>query len=189
MRPAHIRQQLPRYLAIRGSSVTLQCLFCLRFPPESTLAYITGGTMQKFRFSNPIHCQSAVLIRLGRGVRPWRWTGSRGGFDPLPGVVILELRGAQVAERGVQPASVVDLDGSSGRSASGGAGEPNRREAAPLLCAGITTYNALRHSGAMPGDVVAVLGIGGLGHRTTWDRKRQVPSSPRTHSPITSALE
>jgi D-arabinose 1-dehydrogenase-like Zn-dependent alcohol dehydrogenase len=37
-------------------------------------------------------------------------------------------------------------------------------EAAPLLCAGITTYNALRHSGAMPGDVVAVLGIGGLGH-------------------------
>src|SRR3984893_1878533 len=37
-------------------------------------------------------------------------------------------------------------------------------EAAPLLCAGITTYNALRHSGAMPGDVVAVQGIGGLGH-------------------------
>ena len=37
-------------------------------------------------------------------------------------------------------------------------------EAAPLLCAGITTYNALRHSGAMPGDLVAVLGIGGVGH-------------------------
>jgi D-arabinose 1-dehydrogenase-like Zn-dependent alcohol dehydrogenase len=37
-------------------------------------------------------------------------------------------------------------------------------EAAPLLCAGITTYNALRHSGAEPGDVVAVVGIGGLGH-------------------------
>ena len=37
-------------------------------------------------------------------------------------------------------------------------------DAAPLLCAGITTYNALRHSGAMPGDVVAVLGVGGLGH-------------------------
>jgi len=32
------------------------------------------------------------------------------------------------------------------------------------LCAGITTYNALRHSGAMPGDVVAILGVGGLGH-------------------------
>jgi D-arabinose 1-dehydrogenase-like Zn-dependent alcohol dehydrogenase len=37
-------------------------------------------------------------------------------------------------------------------------------EAAPLLCAGITTYNALRHAGAMPGDLVAVQGIGGLGH-------------------------
>jgi D-arabinose 1-dehydrogenase-like Zn-dependent alcohol dehydrogenase len=37
-------------------------------------------------------------------------------------------------------------------------------EAAPLLCAGITTYNALRHGGALPGDVVAVQGIGGLGH-------------------------
>jgi D-arabinose 1-dehydrogenase-like Zn-dependent alcohol dehydrogenase len=37
-------------------------------------------------------------------------------------------------------------------------------EAAPLLCAGITTFNALRHSGAVPGDLVAVHGVGGLGH-------------------------
>jgi D-arabinose 1-dehydrogenase-like Zn-dependent alcohol dehydrogenase len=37
-------------------------------------------------------------------------------------------------------------------------------EAAPLLCAGITTYNSLRNSGARPGDLVAVLGVGGLGH-------------------------
>jgi D-arabinose 1-dehydrogenase-like Zn-dependent alcohol dehydrogenase len=37
-------------------------------------------------------------------------------------------------------------------------------EAAPLLCAGITTYNALRHSGAFPGDLVAIQGVGGLGH-------------------------
>jgi len=37
-------------------------------------------------------------------------------------------------------------------------------EAAPLVCAGITTFNALRHSGASPGDLVAVQGIGGLGH-------------------------
>ena len=40
----------------------------------------------------------------------------------------------------------------------------NDAEAAPLLCAGITTFNALRHSGALPGDLVAVQGIGGLGH-------------------------
>jgi len=37
-------------------------------------------------------------------------------------------------------------------------------EAAPLMCAGVTTFNALRHSGALPGDLVAVQGIGGLGH-------------------------
>lgn len=37
-------------------------------------------------------------------------------------------------------------------------------EAAPLLCAGVTTYDALRRSAAKPGDVVAVQGIGGLGH-------------------------
>jgi len=37
-------------------------------------------------------------------------------------------------------------------------------DAAPLLCAGITTFNALRHSGALPGDLVAVQGVGGLGH-------------------------
>ena len=37
-------------------------------------------------------------------------------------------------------------------------------EAAPLMCAGITTFNCLRNSGARAGDVVAVLGLGGLGH-------------------------
>jgi D-arabinose 1-dehydrogenase-like Zn-dependent alcohol dehydrogenase len=38
------------------------------------------------------------------------------------------------------------------------------KDAAPLLCAGITTYNSLRNSGARAGDTVAVQGIGGLGH-------------------------
>lgn len=37
-------------------------------------------------------------------------------------------------------------------------------EAAPILCAGVTTFNSLRHSRAVAGDVVAVHGIGGLGH-------------------------
>src|SRR2546429_4291115 len=37
-------------------------------------------------------------------------------------------------------------------------------EASPLLCAGVTTFSALRHSGALPSDLVAVQGIGGLGH-------------------------
>src|ERR1700753_408481 len=37
-------------------------------------------------------------------------------------------------------------------------------EAAPMGCAGVTTYNALRHTKAVPGDRVAILGVGGLGH-------------------------
>jgi D-arabinose 1-dehydrogenase-like Zn-dependent alcohol dehydrogenase len=42
--------------------------------------------------------------------------------------------------------------------------ELNPADAGPLLCAGITTFNSLRHSGAKTGDLVAVQGIGGLGH-------------------------
>jgi D-arabinose 1-dehydrogenase-like Zn-dependent alcohol dehydrogenase len=42
--------------------------------------------------------------------------------------------------------------------------ELSAAEAAPLMCAGVTTFNALRNAGARPGDLVAVLGIGGLGH-------------------------
>lgn len=43
-------------------------------------------------------------------------------------------------------------------------GSLDAAEAAPLLCAGLTTFNALRHSGALPGGLVAVQGMGGLGH-------------------------
>lgn len=42
--------------------------------------------------------------------------------------------------------------------------ELNEVEGAPLLCAGVTTFDALKNSGAKPGDVVAIQGIGGLGH-------------------------
>src|SRR5881296_3326438 len=42
--------------------------------------------------------------------------------------------------------------------------ELSAAEAAPLMCAGVTTFNALRNSGARPSDLVAVLGLGGLGH-------------------------
>jgi D-arabinose 1-dehydrogenase-like Zn-dependent alcohol dehydrogenase len=42
--------------------------------------------------------------------------------------------------------------------------ELSDEEAAPLMCAGVTTYNCLRNSGARPGDLVAVIGLGGLGH-------------------------
>jgi D-arabinose 1-dehydrogenase-like Zn-dependent alcohol dehydrogenase len=43
-------------------------------------------------------------------------------------------------------------------------GQLSAADAAPLMCAGVTTFNALRNSGAGPGDLVAVLGLGGLGH-------------------------
>lgn len=42
--------------------------------------------------------------------------------------------------------------------------ELSSADAGPLMCAGVTTFNALRHAGAQPGDTVAILGIGGLGH-------------------------
>ncbi len=42
--------------------------------------------------------------------------------------------------------------------------ELSAAEAGPLLCAGVTTFNSMRNSGARPGDTVAILGIGGLGH-------------------------
>ena len=47
-------------------------------------------------------------------------------------------------------------------------GSLNAAEAAPLLCAGVTTFKAPRHSGARPGDPVAVQGIVGLGHLGVW---------------------
>jgi D-arabinose 1-dehydrogenase-like Zn-dependent alcohol dehydrogenase len=50
--------------------------------------------------------------------------------------------------------------------------EITSKDAAPLLCAGITTFNALRHSGALAGDLVAVLGVGGLGHLAIQFAKR-----------------
>jgi D-arabinose 1-dehydrogenase-like Zn-dependent alcohol dehydrogenase len=46
-------------------------------------------------------------------------------------------------------------------------------ESAPLLCAGITTFNALRNSGAKPGDLVAIHGVGGLGHLAVQFAARQ----------------
>ena len=42
--------------------------------------------------------------------------------------------------------------------------ELSSEDAAPLMCAGVTTFNCLRNSGARPGDLVAVIGLGGLGH-------------------------
>lgn len=50
--------------------------------------------------------------------------------------------------------------------------ELNATEAAPLLCAGLATFNALKHCGAKAGDLVAIVGIGGLGHMAVQYAKR-----------------
>lgn len=120
----------------------------------------------------PGHEVIGVIDALGAGVAQWK-PGQRvgvGWHGGMCGVCTHCRRGAFFAcvtnqvtgisfdggygEYMVAPASAVALvpDGLSPADAS------------PLMCAGITTFNALRNSGAEAGDLVAVLGIGGLGH-------------------------
>ena len=120
----------------------------------------------------PGHEVAGVIDRVGEGVSAWKkgqrvgvgWHGGhdntcrecrRGDFRNCQNIKICGISYdggygqymiAPVEALAPIPASLSDV------------------EAAPLLCAGITTYNALRHSGALPGDLVAVQGIGGLGH-------------------------
>ena len=120
----------------------------------------------------PGHEIAGVVDEVGAGVTEWKkgqrvgvgWYGGhcghcracrRGDFInceylPVPGITY----DGGYEEYMVAPADALALmpDGISAE------------EAAPLLCAGITTYNALRHSGARPGDLVAIQGVGGLGH-------------------------
>jgi len=120
----------------------------------------------------PGHEIAGVVEEVGAGVNGWTsgqrvgvgWYGGhcghchacrRGDFIncqylPIPGIIY----DGGYEEYMVAPADALALipDGISAE------------EAAPLLCAGITTYNALRHSGARPGDLVAIQGVGGLGH-------------------------
>jgi D-arabinose 1-dehydrogenase-like Zn-dependent alcohol dehydrogenase len=120
----------------------------------------------------PGHEVAGVIEELGEGVSGWR-TGQRagvgwhGGHD---GTCLQCRRGdfgncqnMKIAgisyDGGYQQYMVAPVEALTALPES-----LSDTEAAPLLCAGITTYNALRHSGAMPGDLVAVQGIGGLGH-------------------------
>jgi D-arabinose 1-dehydrogenase-like Zn-dependent alcohol dehydrogenase len=120
----------------------------------------------------PGHEVAGVIDKLGTGVAGWTvgervgvgWNGGYCGYcEPCRrGQFFACQHGASTgvnfdggyAEYMVAPASAV-------------ASIPDDLspvEAAPLMCAGITTFNALRNSGARSGDVVAVLGLGGLGH-------------------------
>ncbi len=121
----------------------------------------------------PGHEIIGVVDRVGDGVKPWKngqrvgigWHGGNCGYcdncrrgDFFACSVALLTTGISFdggyAEYMVAPAEAL-------------ARVPDELSAidgAPLMCAGVTTFNALRNSGARGGDVVAVLGIGGLGH-------------------------
>jgi D-arabinose 1-dehydrogenase-like Zn-dependent alcohol dehydrogenase len=120
----------------------------------------------------PGHEIAGVIDALGEGVEKWK-IGQRVGIGWIGGhcTVCQPCRRGKfaVCERAQIPGIVYDggYQEYMVTSAQGLAAIPDGlsfEEAAPLLCAGITTFNALRHSGAMPGDVVAIQGLGGLGH-------------------------
>jgi D-arabinose 1-dehydrogenase-like Zn-dependent alcohol dehydrogenase len=120
----------------------------------------------------PGHEIAGVVEALGEGVRGWEvgqrvgvgWFGGNCGYCEwcrrgslincenmeIPGITIDGGYADYVVVRASAMASMPE--------------DLADEEAAPLLCAGITTYNALRTSGARGGDRVAVLGVGGLGH-------------------------
>jgi len=121
----------------------------------------------------PGHEVVGTVDAVGVGVAPWKpgqrvgvgWHGGHCGHcDPCRNgdffgcQVALQITGISFdggyAEYMVAPAIALAMV----------PGDLSPVEAAPLMCAGITTYNALRNSLARPGDLVAVLGLGGLGH-------------------------
>jgi D-arabinose 1-dehydrogenase-like Zn-dependent alcohol dehydrogenase len=120
----------------------------------------------------PGHEVAGVIEAVGPGVTAWQaglqvgigWNGGYCGqcdhcrrgefFACVTGQVTGITFDGGYAEYMIAPVSAVALMPA----------ELSPVDAAPLMCAGITTFNALRNSGARPGDVVAVLGLGGLGH-------------------------
>lgn len=120
----------------------------------------------------PGHEVSGAIDAVGTGVAAWQvgqkvgvgWNGGYCGYcdNCRRGNMFACVRGQVTgisydggyAEYMIAPASAVALMPA----------ELPPVDSAPLLCAGLTTFNALRNSGARPGDVVAILGLGGLGH-------------------------
>jgi D-arabinose 1-dehydrogenase-like Zn-dependent alcohol dehydrogenase len=120
----------------------------------------------------PGHEVAGIIDAIGSGVADWKvgqavgvgWNGGYCGHcEPCRRGEFFACQNGQTtgvtydggyADYMIAPASAVALraDGLS------------PVEAAPLVCAGVTTFNALRNSGARPGDIVAILGAGGLGH-------------------------
>ncbi|MGA8658178.1 MAG: alcohol dehydrogenase [Chthoniobacterales bacterium] len=120
----------------------------------------------------PGHEIAGRLDALGAGVSAWKkgdrvGVGWHGGHD----FVCDECRRGDFAMCINRKVTGIDCDGGYAEymiaPAEALAAIPNElaaEEAGPFMCAGVTVFNALRNSGARPGDVVAVQGIGGLGH-------------------------
>src|SRR5215471_11566131 len=119
----------------------------------------------------PGHEIAGVIDAIGDGVVGWRtgqrvgvgWFGGHCGHcEPCRRGWLIDCRNLRIPgisyDGGYADAMVAPAD-----ALAAIPDQLSAVDAAPLLCAG-TSFNALRHSGAMPGDVVAVLGIGGLGH-------------------------
>jgi D-arabinose 1-dehydrogenase-like Zn-dependent alcohol dehydrogenase len=120
----------------------------------------------------PGHEIAGVIDAVGTGVIGWTegtrvgvgWFGGNcGRCEPCRRGYLIDCRNLRIpginynggyADAMVAPASALALIPD----------DLSAAEAAPLLCAGVTTFHALRESGARPGDLVAILGIGGLGH-------------------------
>jgi alcohol dehydrogenase len=121
----------------------------------------------------PGHEVIGVIEALGEDVEGWT-VGARvgvGWFGGACGYCGHCRRGDSFACENIKGATGITRDGGYATHmlalASALAHVPEELDAvasAPLLCAGITTFNALRNSGAGPGDLVAVHGVGGLGH-------------------------
>jgi D-arabinose 1-dehydrogenase-like Zn-dependent alcohol dehydrogenase len=120
----------------------------------------------------PGHEIAGLIDAVGAGVAGWHagqrvgvgWFGGHCGHcEPCRRGWLIDCRNLRIPgisyDGGYAEAMVAPVD-----ALAAIPDELSDAEAAPLLCAGVTTFNALRHSGAMPGDVVAILGIGGLGH-------------------------
>jgi D-arabinose 1-dehydrogenase-like Zn-dependent alcohol dehydrogenase len=121
----------------------------------------------------PGHEVIGVIDAIGRDVAGWT-IGARVGVGWFPGACGYCRhcrRGDAFACENIRGATGASRDGGYAThmlaDASALARIPETMDAvesAPLLCAGVTTFNALRHSGAGPGDLVAIHGVGGLGH-------------------------
>ena len=137
-------------------------------------ALTVQGQMPGLKYPRiPGHEVIGTLEAVGPGVEGWQ-TGTRVGVGWFPGncgYCIPCRHGNSFACENIQGATGVSRDGGYATHmlahVTALARVPvdlDAVESAPLLCAGITTFNALRHCGAGPGDLVAIHGVGGLGH-------------------------